>query len=47
MDIWANIIMTVTAIDENEVRIPRAVLKTTQLSDFQIVVASFDLQFAV
>jgi len=47
MDIWADLNITVTAIDENDVRIPRAVLKTTQLSDRQIVAASVDLQLAV
>ena len=33
MDIWADLNKTVTAIDENDVLMPRAVLKATQESD--------------
>jgi hypothetical protein len=40
MDIWADLNKTVTAIDENDVLMPRAVLKATQESDCHEVLSA-------
>jgi hypothetical protein len=47
MDIWADLNKTVTAIDENDVLMPRAVLKATQESDCHSVAVSPDFKHEV